>query len=698
MAKIESTMIGPKLPDQVEQESQAKAVDEVTDGQSDLEKKHISRLTETEDFVQFRENLRKLGQKTNAGLDGTETLRFIVQLCETLLTKSGNVEFEEITIVEQSLSIAFCLILSDLQLLQNAVLSQDIKLLKPDSTLKLDGYSDLVSFFMAGLLSKRNALFVKYFNNSFTILMRESDSRDVQNILLKCILEHILKGDISSRSISKYIELGCSLLESICAEDKDEKILLGKQDINTIINLETLFFKILDILLEPKSAEKEDGTEDDELIIGYFKILEKVLNIEPKIKQELSRRKERRYIERVLKECLFNMNQEPEAGFEHSIKCTNVSTRAATYDLLVELTKENIDNSFDLLENGLIDLCNNLPNISSWRYTPFKDKKSPQGFLGIFNMSSICYINSMLQQFYMTPAFRYLILAAEDAQEANIVEDKDGRKVDDNNFHQLQKMFAYLDKSERRDYHPIDFCYSFKDYSGNPVNVTVQQDTQEFLNIFFDKVENALKPTPYRNILNDVYGGKTISVIECSSCGHLRTNEAIFYNVSLEVKNLKNIHEGFEKFITEDLISDFKCENCKQKCDVMKRTLIKDCPNVMIVHLQRIVFDLDMLMNVKVNSRYEFPQAINLKPYTYAHYQQTTLQKEPIPQEGKEAEATETEPEGVKAEVEPKPAVMAEDDFAYTLAGVLVHRGSAEAGHYYSYINVNRKDPRRPKK
>lgn len=125
--------------------------------------------------------------------------------------------------------------------------------------------------------------------------------------------------------------------------------------------------------------------------------------------------------------------------------------------------------------------------------------------------------------------------------------------------------------------------------------------------MFFDKIENSLKPTPFKNLLYDVYGGKQINLIECSSCGNLRTRDEIFYNLSLEVKNLKNISEGIEKLITEDIISDYKCENCQQKCDVIKRTLIKECPNVLIVHLQRIIFDLDVLMNVKVNTWYDFP-------------------------------------------------------------------------------------------
>jgi ubiquitin carboxyl-terminal hydrolase 34 len=35
-------------------------------------------------------------------------------------------------------------------------------------------------------------------------------------------------------------------------------------------------------------------------------------------------------------------------------------------------------------------------------------------------------------------------------------------------------MFSYLDLSDRVDYNPFEFCFSFKDFTGDPVNVLVQ--------------------------------------------------------------------------------------------------------------------------------------------------------------------------------------------------------------------------------
>jgi len=44
-------------------------------------------------------------------------------------------------------------------------------------------------------------------------------------------------------------------------------------------------------------------------------------------------------------------------------------------------------------------------------------------------------------------------------------------------------------------YDPKMFCYSFKDYEGNPVNVRQQMDIDEFFTNLMDKIENAIRPS-----------------------------------------------------------------------------------------------------------------------------------------------------------------------------------------------------------
>lgn len=123
--------------------------------------------------------------------------------------------------------------------------------------------------------------------------------------------------------------------------------------------------------------------------------------------------------------------------------------------------------------------------------------------------------------------------------------------------------------------------------------------------------------------------------------------------------------------IEGEVISDYKCEGCKKTVDVSKRTLITETPNVLIVHLQRIVFNFDTFRNDKVNQWFEFPEILDLKPYSY----HDVVAKDP--NHGVEEQKNDDEPEQ-------------DDCFEYKLVGVNMHSGTANAGHYWSYINLFR--------
>ncbi len=58
------------------------------------------------------------------------------------------------------------------------------------------------------------------------------------------------------------------------------------------------------------------------------------------------------------------------------------------------------------------------------------------------------------------------------------------------------------------------------------------------------------------------------------------------------------------------------CDNCNQKHDALSKTMMHKLPNYLFIHLNRIVFDMDTYGNKKLNSRVEFPNVLNVKPYT----------------------------------------------------------------------------------
>ena len=43
---------------------------------------------------------------------------------------------------------------------------------------------------------------------------------------------------------------------------------------------------------------------------------------------------------------------------------------------------------------------------------------------------------------------------------------------------------------------PKSYCHAFKDWEGQPVNVFEQMDVEEYLTMFMDRLEAAIKGTP----------------------------------------------------------------------------------------------------------------------------------------------------------------------------------------------------------
>lgn len=93
-----------------------------------------------------------------------------------------------------------------------------------------------------------------------------------------------------------------------------------------------------------------------------------------------------------------------------------------------------------------------------------------------------------------------------------------------------------------------------------------------------------------------------------------------------------------------------------------------------------------------MNQNFEFPNILDLKPYSYHH----VMKEEGRVDSGSMADKKEgEEEESAKKEEddedeEPQPEIFEDDCFEYKLVGVNVHSGTAHAGHYWSYINTKR--------
>lgn len=482
-----------------------------------------------------------------------------------------------------------------------------------------------------------------YCEASRKILSESVESNfSVFEIMFRMIYSNFEKCNKSSLYI-QYFELFSSMLEMLHSHPG----VLARLELNWVI----LTKSIIDLFKAHKCTEERMSSSVDWVAQGFMRTLSKLLHL-----NTLDY-----FIDLV--QYLFQNLLFPEGGLN---KLKTPTTRKEAYELVYKIcamgpNEKGVSGLDMLFGSGFRKIYKTMSStkVQSYSipysyYSSYNEIRSELGYAGIRNLGCICYMIAMIQQFYLTKPFRYLMLMADDGQPECLVK-RGLKEIDDNILHQFQNMFANLELTERQEFNPDDFCFAFKDIEGNPVNVSIQQDAQEFLNMIFDKLEKGLKDTPFRHILDSVYGGRSCSQLTCSSCKAVKEREENFYNLSLEVKGFRNIDESFRKFISGETISDYRCDSCSQKCDTIKRCLLSGMPNYLIIHLQRICFNYDTFQNEKVNSRWEFPQQLNVYPYT--------AQKEH--------------------------GVANSDDFEYQLKGIVVHIGSAEYGHYFSFIKCD---------
>ena len=169
-----------------------------------------------------------------------------------------------------------------------------------------------------------------------------------------------------------------------------------------------------------------------------------------------------------------SVDQDPDT---HPPKLKSYSSRGATLSLLWSIAKDNPDTLEFLWHECVAPLQARFNKVTGFDHNPASDTKSNTGLVGLRNLGCTCYMNSMMQQFFMVEHMRYGILSVEPNEEekANPAESV---------MAQLQRNFGFLEASDRQDYNPIGFCQTYRDPDGNPVNVNVQQDAQEFLNFF----------------------------------------------------------------------------------------------------------------------------------------------------------------------------------------------------------------------
>ncbi len=356
--------------------------------------------------------------------------------------------------------------------------------------------------------------------------------------------------------------------------------------------------KLRDALLTLKGYKSGEASlervEPDKGLLGLLKVADKLMSM-LEYPRDLPLPLRLEWIQELLFSCLFPLKEDGRAGYR--FKCKAAVSRVCAFKMLESVTNYDANCISYVLRECLSRIPEKLAEPITWDYNPERDKKSSTGYVGIHNLGCVCYMISMIQQFFMVPPFRNALLSVPVLDPPKL---DNPFGIDDNMLRQFQLIFCHLQNSSRQDYTPYQFCFAFKGSDGKPTNTAVQQDAHEFLNILFDRLERRLKETKYKQLLQSVFGGKLCNQLICKACGRVKNNYEDMYTLSLEIKNQRTLGEAIEKFISGTLVSDYFCEGCKTKVEVVKRTLFSSLPNVLIVHLQRFTYNFDLGINEKV--------------------------------------------------------------------------------------------------
>jgi ubiquitin C-terminal hydrolase len=170
------------------------------------------------------------------------------------------------------------------------------------------------------------------------------------------------------------------------------------------------------------------------------------------------------------------------------------------------------------------------------------DYRQQNSFIGIRNLGSTCYANSLLQQFFHNRRIREFI------HRLPIEIDKQLDSMSGNGvLKELMLLFGQLTLNKSSQADLSGFTCKFTGFDGTPINVKVQQDVNEFFNLLLDCLERELAALDLPNkadAFKTELGGSFLNEITSMDpqYDYSTSNEEHFNTITIDVKGVHSMH------------------------------------------------------------------------------------------------------------------------------------------------------------